>query len=560
MERRAAAVPALAAAVLAVALGCAAASRPAPAPTAAAAASAVRPRAVVLFIGDGMGFPQLAVTRDLLYGKGERLALERGLPVTGIVSTWSASNFVTDSGAAATALGCGVKTDNREVGRDPGERPLRCIAEVARAHGWRIGYVTTTRITHATPAAFYAHGQRYDDEAGFAPQLLAQAPDLALGGGAGLFLPASAGGDRKDGRDLLAAARQAGYTVWTQAAEVAAPPPARLLGLFARDHLPFELDREGLPEAERPPSLAALTRLALDVLGREDGGFFLMVEGGRIDHAAHGFDPAGTAAETRAFDRAVEEALAFQRAAPGHAPAADRRSRHRRPGDQRRRRLGGARPAAGVGRRAGAGAARRGGERGGQGGDRLRADAGGGGGGAGREGRLRGRAGARHRALAPPPRHLHAQGQPRRHQGAHRRGRPPLRRRPGRRALRRRPRQRRAPPPPGGAPRLGMDAGTAVTAREQTHRRPRQAGMCSVQAGICSVQTYSTEESTFVPSESKLAPGLGASVLLESTYVPPESTLVPGDGTHVPAAGTLVPAESTLVPSVRYACSRRKYA
>jgi alkaline phosphatase len=317
MERRAAAVPLLAAAALAVALGCAAANRPAPAPTAAAAASAARPRAVVLFIGDGMGFSQLAVTRDLLYGKGERLALERGLPVTGIVTTWSNSNLVTDSGAAATALGCGVKTDNREVGRDPAQRPLRCIAEVARAHGWRIGYVTTTRITHATPAAFYAHGERYDDEASFAPQLLAQAPELALGGGAGLFLPKGAGGERADGRDLLAAARQAGYAVWTQAAEVAAPPPSRLLGLFAPDHFPFELDRERLPEAERPPSLAALTRLALGVLGREDGTFFLMVEGGRIDHAAHGFDPAGTAAETRAFDRAVEEALAFQRARPG---------------------------------------------------------------------------------------------------------------------------------------------------------------------------------------------------------------------------------------------------
>lgn len=283
---------------------------PAPAPQPS------RPGAVILFIGDGLGFPQLALTRYLSSRSGERLALEKGLPVTGIVSTWSASNAVTDSGAAATAFACGVKTDNRSVGRGPDARPLRCIAEVARAAGWRIGYLTTTRITHATPAAFYAAGDRYDDEAGFVPQLLAQAPDLAIGGGSALFLPESAGGERADGRDLLAAARAAGYTVWTRAGEIAEPYPPRLLGLFAPDHFPYELDRGRLPEAERPPSLAALTRLALDVLGREGGSFFLLVEGGKIDHAAHGFDPAGVAAETRAFDRAVEEALAFQRRRP----------------------------------------------------------------------------------------------------------------------------------------------------------------------------------------------------------------------------------------------------
>jgi alkaline phosphatase len=274
------------------------------------ATAADRPAAVVFFIGDGLGFPHIAITRDLLYGKEKRLALERGLPVTGIVSTWSSSNAVTDSGAAATALACGVKTDNRWVGQDPQRRPLACIADEARENGWKIGYLTTTRITHATPASFYAHGHRYDDEAAFPEQLLAQAPELALGGGADLFLPA----ERADGRDLLAAARRRGYGVWRQAGDLGKPAPARLLGLFAGDHLPFVLDEPRLPAAERPPSLAALTRFALAALGGGRGeGFFLLVEGGRIDHAAHGFDAAGTAAETRAFDQAVAEALAFQR-------------------------------------------------------------------------------------------------------------------------------------------------------------------------------------------------------------------------------------------------------
>jgi alkaline phosphatase len=282
-----------------------------------------RPRAVVLLIGDGFGVSQLTFGRNLHAGLGKRLALE-SLPVVGLVTTYSSSNAVTDSGAAATAMASGVKTDNRYVGTDARGTPVATIADRARARGWRIGYVTTTRITHATPAAFYAHVTNRDDEITIAEQLLIQKPDVALGGGAAFFVPAERGGKRADGRDLLEEARKAGYAVWTRGDSWTDPPPSRLLGLFAADHIAYVLDDRRLPAEHRDPDLERMTRLALDVLdppgepsgGGSRAGFLLMVEGGRIDHAGHEFDAAGVAAEVEGFDRAVAAVLEHQKRRP----------------------------------------------------------------------------------------------------------------------------------------------------------------------------------------------------------------------------------------------------
>ena len=176
--------------------------------------------------------------------------------------------------------------------------------------------MTTTRITHATPAAFYAHvASRYEEES-VAAQLLESRSDVALGGGLGFFLPTAEQGLRRDGRDLVAEAERAGYTVWRRGTPRHGPPPERLLGLFAHDHLGYVLDEREYPAERRDPSLAELARLALAILGRDGQPFFLMIEGGRIDHAAHSFDAAGVVAETAAFDEAVAAALDFQRRRP----------------------------------------------------------------------------------------------------------------------------------------------------------------------------------------------------------------------------------------------------
>lgn len=277
---------------------------------------APRPHAVVLLIGDGFGISQLTLARRAMAGPHGRLALER-LPVVGLVTTASDSNAVTDSGAAATAFAGGVKTDNRVIGLDPHGEPVESIGTSAQRHGWRVGYVTTTRVTHATPAAFYAHvADRYADEGKIARQLLAQRPDVVLGGGLTFFVPASQGGESLDDFDLLADARAAGFTVLRRGDALVAPTSGPLLGLFANSHLAYALDEGAFPPERRDPSLAALTQLALAALSADGSSFFLMVEGGRIDHAGHDFDAAGVVAETRTFDAAVAEVLAFQRRHP----------------------------------------------------------------------------------------------------------------------------------------------------------------------------------------------------------------------------------------------------
>lgn len=294
------------------------------------------PKAVVLMIGDGFGFSHLAFTRNLLYD-GERLALE-SLPVTAFVTTYSASNRVTDSGAAATAFSASTKTDNKYVGclvqpgKDANGAPVEqrldvpTFADLAKEKGWKVGYVTTTRITHATPAAFYGHAHR-DNEELLALQLLEKRPDVALGGGLDFFRPApeegkkpdATSGRRRDRRNLIRELREEGRTlVVTSAEELNEPAPdGPVLGLFAKSHLSFALDRDDEPADKQAPTLARMTQYALNALGRGNGSFFLLVEGGRIDHAGHEFDAAGVAAETQDFDRAVEVVQKYQQDHPG---------------------------------------------------------------------------------------------------------------------------------------------------------------------------------------------------------------------------------------------------
>jgi alkaline phosphatase len=276
------------------------------------------PRGIVLLVGDGFGFSQLTLARVALAGKQGRLRLER-MPEVGVVSTWSASNPVTDSGAASTAMASGVKTDNQFIGLDAERRPVRTIGEAAKSVGWRVGYVTTTRVTHATPACFYAHHHdRYDEET-IAAQLVAADVDLVLGGGLSYFLPLDQGGARGDGRDLRSEARSGGWRLLERGDPLAWNGEGRLLGLFANSHLAYQLDDARYPRERRDPSLAEMSRFALEALGAsgDDGRpFLLMIEGGRIDHAGHEFDAAGVVAEIAAFDAAVGEVLDWQERHP----------------------------------------------------------------------------------------------------------------------------------------------------------------------------------------------------------------------------------------------------
>ena len=151
-------------------------------------------RNVILVIGDGMGLAHLTAG---LVAAGGSLAVE-SFPVVGLSKTFSSDGLVTDSAAAATALACGVKTRNGAIGVDASGRRVPTLVELARRKGMKTGLVVTSSITHATPAAFFAHQVSRKSEEAIAVDLLASGLDLFIGGGRRFFA------ERSDGCDLLA--------------------------------------------------------------------------------------------------------------------------------------------------------------------------------------------------------------------------------------------------------------------------------------------------------------------------------------------------------------------
>lgn len=263
------------------------------------------PRNVIFLIADGMGPAYASLARGVA---GRPLALDS--IVVGSSSTGAADSPVTDSGAAATALACGVHTLNQAIGVCPAGLPRRSVLEAAESRGMATGLVATSRITHATPAAFAAHVPHRNDEDAIAAQMLERGIEVLLGGGARHFLPEGAGGRRRDGRDLVEEARRRGVTFVADRDALRGAGPGPVLGLFAASHMSYALDRD----PAREPSLPEMARAAIERLARDPDGFFLMVEGSRVDHAGHVNDAASAAREAIEFDEAVAAALAFARA------------------------------------------------------------------------------------------------------------------------------------------------------------------------------------------------------------------------------------------------------
>ena len=261
-----------------------------------------RPRNVILLIADGFGPASATLGRGL---KGGPLAFDPYL--VGAVETSATDNRVTDSAASATAYACGLKTYNGAIGVRPDETPCRTVLEAAEARGLATGLVATSRITHATPAAFAAHVPQRAQEAEIASQYVTSGVDVLFGGGRPLFV------GREDGRDLAEAMRAAGYAVALDGAGYRQLDAAPAVALLADSHLAYEVDRDETDQ----PSLAEMTDKAIELLAASaDGranGFFLMVEGSRIDHAAHGNDVVGHGHDILAFDAAVAAAYAFAR-------------------------------------------------------------------------------------------------------------------------------------------------------------------------------------------------------------------------------------------------------
>jgi alkaline phosphatase len=271
-------------------------------------------RNVILFIGDGMGEEHRKAARWFTAGQGGLLAMDI-MPFDGLLTTASSDNSVTDSAAAATAMSTGIKTNNGVVGLDSNLGFVKTILEDAQSAGKSVGLVTTTQITHATPAALASHVTNRSMMNEIALQMLVSGVDVLFGGGEDEFLTTSdtgcysEAGERDDGRNLINEAVAIGYTYICNRTDFLGVDPNsvyKVLGLFADEGMvrPFS------------PSLSELTQKAIDILSKNKSGFFLMVEGGQIDWASHANDASNAILDTIGLDEAVRVGQNFAAANP----------------------------------------------------------------------------------------------------------------------------------------------------------------------------------------------------------------------------------------------------
>ena len=282
-------------------------------------------RNLIFMVSDGMGPTSLSLTRAFQqYEQGlpyyDALTLDKN--IIGQSRTRSSSSLVTDSAAGATAFSCGEKSYNGAISVMPDGTPCGTVLEAAKAAGYMTGLVVTTRITDATPACFGSHVSMRTEEDSIAEQLLGKYPlgrtvDIMLGAGRCHFLPNSTQQScRADDKDLVAVAKKQGFTyIDTRQGfdNLARAPKLPLLGLFADYDIPYEIDRR--QEQQTYPALVEMTKTAMRALSEatrgSEKGFFLMVEGSRIDHAGHANDPAAQVHEVLAYDKAFQSALNF---------------------------------------------------------------------------------------------------------------------------------------------------------------------------------------------------------------------------------------------------------
>ncbi len=306
--------------------------------------SSSTPKNVIFFLGDGMGMTTMTAARIYKAGEDGSLTMDT-LPETAFVKTYSNDAQVTDSAPSMAAYMTGVKMNNEVVsmssdtsaydkttlssyvsGADTtcpttgNGKSVPTLMELAKKSNLATGIVTTTRITHATPAVTYAHLCHRDGENTIAAQLvpngkeynaaLGDGIDVILGGGLAYFQPkTTTGSKRTDTRDLIAELQTSGYSFVAKNSELSkvSSSQKKLVGLFTSSHMNYDLDR--IATAADEPSLAAMTGKAIDLLSSNKNGMFLMVEGGRIDHALHETTAKKALQDTVAFDDAIQLAI-----------------------------------------------------------------------------------------------------------------------------------------------------------------------------------------------------------------------------------------------------------
>lgn len=259
---------------------------------------------VFLFIGDGMGLPQRAATAHYT---GQQLAID-AMPAQGITTTFAKNRYITGSAASATALACGIKTNINYVGVDENFKPVKTLAELAKEQGKKVGIVSSVSIDHATPAAFYAHVKTRKMYHEIDHALADSGFDYFAGGG--LVDPTGKKSKAPMG-NALDKAKANGYKLVSNKKDFMALKQAdgKVLAwnewLQDGEALPYSMDM-----TDKDVSLAEFTRKGIEMLDNSKG-FFMMVEGGKIDWACHANDATASILNTVAFDNAVKEAIEF---------------------------------------------------------------------------------------------------------------------------------------------------------------------------------------------------------------------------------------------------------
>lgn len=277
------------------------------------------PTNVIMMVMDGTSAGAITLSR---WYKGSNLAMDEMM--AGGVRTYSADSAITDSAPAATALATGNKSNDKYIGvlpsvvNSPGlnpvnpedaHKPVANVLEGAKQQGKATGIISTSEIQHATPAGFSAHVTHRSNYGDIAEQQVYQGIDVVLGGGKESLSPGTTKNARIDGEDLLSVLEKKKYDIVEDRNELLTSKSDKIWGTFATSALAYEFDRETINPSE--PTLAEMTNKAIDTLNKDKDGFFLFVEGSKIDWAAHANDTIGMISDTLAFDDAVKEALEF---------------------------------------------------------------------------------------------------------------------------------------------------------------------------------------------------------------------------------------------------------
>ena len=252
-----------------------------------------KPKNIILMIGDGMGVAQVFAG---ITANGGSLFIDNFKHI-GFSKTQSADNFITDSAAGGTAISTGKKTYNGAIGVDADKNPTKTILEEAEENGLFTGLVSTSAITHATPAAFVSHQESRSSYEDIATDFMKLDIEVFIGGGYDHFAK------RKDGRNLVDELKAKGYAVEQDMEKIREHKTAKLAGLVA----PVHTDRI----AERKDMLPVATQTAINILSTAEKGFFLMVEGSQIDFGGHAESTIHVIEDMLDFDKAIGRALEF---------------------------------------------------------------------------------------------------------------------------------------------------------------------------------------------------------------------------------------------------------